>query len=125
MGRWAAIAEEMLAHDGKASLFSMEFLSFAGTEQATRIVESLEGADLHVILTVRDAAKTIPAQWQTSCRTGNQVPFRQVRARRADVLDSDGPPEGRAARMIERTAERRTDARRLGPAPGARRRSMS
>jgi len=105
VGRWAAIAEEMLSYDGKASLFSMEFLSFAGTEQATRIVDSLEGADLHVILTVRDAAKTIPAQWQTGCRNGNQVPFRRFVYSVRDVLESDGPPEGRAARMIERTQD--------------------
>src|SRR6476619_6799928 len=51
-GRWAAMAAEMLAHRG-ASILSMEFLSFADTDAAARVLASLEEADVHVVVTVR------------------------------------------------------------------------
>ena len=41
------------------------------------MLASLEEADVHVVLTVRDAARTIPAQWQTVCRNGGKVPYRR------------------------------------------------
>ena len=73
IGMWEKLATEMLTHHGRASIFSMEFLSFAGARQAARVIESLERADVHVILTVRDAVGAIPAQWQTHCRNGGTV----------------------------------------------------
>ncbi len=72
-GTWDKMAAEMLTFDGRASIFSMEFLSFAGTRQAARVISSLDGAEVHVILTVRDAVRNLPAQWQTSCRNGGTV----------------------------------------------------
>lgn len=101
-GMWSRIAEQMLAHRGAASIYSMEFLSFAGTSQATRIVESLAGADVHVVLTVRDAAATIPAQWQTSCRNGGKVPWGKFVRGVAPALQGQAP-KGRGARMFQRT----------------------
>jgi hypothetical protein len=71
-GAWQAMADEMLAHRGR-SILSMEFLSFAGKRQARRVVESLSGADVDVVLTVRDISAIIPAQWQTSVHNGSQV----------------------------------------------------
>ena len=69
-GAWQAMASEMLSHDGAASIYSMEFLSFAGSRKAKRIVTTLQPAPVHVILTVRDATATIPAHWQTTVRNG-------------------------------------------------------
>ncbi len=69
-GAWQRMARRMLGHDGAACIFSMEFLSFAGPQQAERIVSSLSPAPVHVVLTVRDATATIPAQWQTMVRNG-------------------------------------------------------
>lgn len=72
-GMWDKIAAEMLGFHGRASILSMEFLSFANARQAARVTSSLDGAELHVILTVRDAVGAIPAQWQTHCRNGGTV----------------------------------------------------
>jgi hypothetical protein len=100
-GKWAELTEQMLAHRG-TSIFSMEFLSYSDTEQATRILESLEGAEVHVIITVRDAASTIPAQWQTSCRNAGKVPLGKfIRGVRQALKDEE--PKGRGARMFQRT----------------------
>jgi hypothetical protein len=93
----------MLAHEGHASILSMEFLSYADTERATRIVESLDGAEVHIVLTVRDAAATIPAQWQTSCRNGATVTFRKFVQGVGVLLDDDGGRLGRGARIFQRT----------------------
>jgi hypothetical protein len=63
-GAWPRLRAEMMAHEGRASLVSMEFLSFAARDRAKAVVRSLRGAEVHIILTVRDASRVIPAQWQ-------------------------------------------------------------
>ena len=63
-GAWGRLRSEMMAYPGRASIVSMEFLSFASAEKARTVVRSLRGAEVHVILTVRDSSRVIPAQWQ-------------------------------------------------------------
>ncbi|HSE69794.1 MAG TPA: hypothetical protein VLA97_03475 [Nocardioidaceae bacterium] len=72
-GAWPVMAAQMLAHRGPASVISVEFLSFAGTRRARRIVEGLAGADVRIVLTVRDATALVPAQWQTDVHNGAAV----------------------------------------------------
>jgi len=72
-GEWAALARRMLDHRGRASILSMEFLSLASPRRARRVLRSLEGAEIHVILTVRNATATIQAQWQTNVRNTSRV----------------------------------------------------
>ena len=72
-GEWAALTRRMLDHGGRASILSMEFLSLANPRRAKRVLRSLEGAEIHVILTVRDATSTIQAQWQTNVRNTSRV----------------------------------------------------
>lgn len=102
-GRWAAVAQEMLEHRGESSVMSMEFFSFADPEQAARVVESLAGAELHVILTVRDATSAIPTQWQTGCRNGKRLPFPRFLAGVREVLRNGEQARSAGARMILRT----------------------
>lgn len=86
-GAWQELADEMLAHRGP-SIVSMEFLSFARRGQAHRAVQALAGADVDVVLTVRDTAAIIPAQWQTAVHNGERIswPDYVVGARRATGL---------------------------------------
>ncbi|MDP3969968.1 MAG: hypothetical protein Q8Q02_17015 [Nocardioides sp.] len=72
-GVWQALTDEMRAWDGSASLYSMEFLSFANKRKAKRILRSLHGVDVHVVLTVRDSLGALPAQWQTYSRNRGTV----------------------------------------------------
>lgn len=67
-GAWERLKDEMSAWQGRASVVSMEFLSFANARKARRVLTSLKGADVHVILTVRDSSRVIPAQWQEGCQ---------------------------------------------------------
>lgn len=64
-GTWASLREEMLAHSGHSSVVSQEFLSFA-RKRAQTVVRSLAPAQVHIVLTVRDASRVAPAAWVTS-----------------------------------------------------------
>jgi hypothetical protein len=50
---------------------SQEFMSFARRPRAQAIVQSLAPAAVHVVLTVRDASRVVPASWATSTRNRN------------------------------------------------------
>ena len=110
-GRWSEIVEEMLSYRGRGSIYSMEFMSFADTEQATRIMSSLKRARVEVIITVRDTVATIPAQWQTSCRNGGKVPYRRFVYGVRDAIESSGE-SGRAAKPV-RLFRRTQDIERM------------
>ncbi|KAA1427119.1 hypothetical protein [Nocardioides antri] len=101
-GRWDRLAEEMLAHRGKATVLSMEFLCWAKPEAAERIIASLGDAEVHVILTVRDTAAVLRSQWQTNCRNGAEVPLRRLIWGLRQVVEKDGQPSSRPERMIDR-----------------------
>ena len=103
-GMWAKFRDQMLAHEGRASIISMEFLSFADEERARRVVDSLAGVDVHVVLTVRDAAAAIPGQWQTSCRNGGTMPYERMLVGVRLALNEAGAHQHRAPyRLFQRT----------------------
>lgn len=101
-GRWDRLAEEMTAHRGKATILSMEFLCWAKPAAAERIIASLGDAEVHVVLTVRDAASVLRSQWQTNCRNGADVPLRRLIWGLRQVVENDGVPASRPERMIDR-----------------------
>lgn len=63
---WSQIVDEIDAWDGRLAVVSMEFLSLADSEGVQRAVESLSRHRLKVVLTARDLARVVPAQWQES-----------------------------------------------------------
>jgi hypothetical protein len=102
-GMWRSMVDEIQAHDGTSTVVSMEFLSYADEEKAARIVESFPGKEVHVVLTVRDAAQSVPAQWQTSCRMAGTAPLGAVVKAMAKGPSPTGEPGGQAARLLQRT----------------------
>jgi hypothetical protein len=104
-GAWSRLTSEMLTHEGRASVLSMEFLSYADRERAARVVDSFPGADVHVILTVRDAAGALPAQWQTACQGGRTQPLHGVLRGTRSVLRQDEDTAGRATALLRRTQD--------------------
>lgn len=64
-GAWQELLGDALSAPDNVSLISVEFLSFADPRRARRVMRSLAGADVRVILTVRDMASSLPSQWQT------------------------------------------------------------
>lgn len=70
-GAWHDLVSEALAAD--RSLISVEYLSFASRSAVRRVLDSLEGAEAHVVLTVRDMAAALPSQWQTLVHNNEKV----------------------------------------------------
>jgi len=102
-GMWDDLVSRMFAHQGAASVLSHEFLSFAGPKQAARVVGSLEGAEVHVILTVRNATNALPSQWQTHVRSGGNISWPRFAKSVRRGLRGQGPARGRGARTYLRT----------------------
>jgi hypothetical protein len=90
-GAWDRLVHQIMDHRG-TSVVSREFLSFADADGAERIVRSLHGADVHVVLTVRDAGKVLPSYWQTHIRNGGNIPWPKfLRAVRRGARDGATP----------------------------------
>jgi hypothetical protein len=66
-GEW-----EILAHQARqaprVAVISHELFSAADEQQAERAVRSLQPAEVHVVLTVRDMATLLPAEWQETVK---------------------------------------------------------
>jgi hypothetical protein len=92
---------EVGEYDGRGSVVSWEFLSFWDRSQAQRLLDAVPGAEVEVVLTIRDAARTMPAQWQTTCRNGTTLPWPRF-ARDIGAWLDDGR-DTRPARLFRRT----------------------
>ncbi|WP_139978223.1 hypothetical protein [Nocardioides litoris] len=98
--RWAALVDdlrEQAARPGSVGgVVSMEFLSFARQVGARRIVESLADFDVDVVITVRDAMRALPSQWNALTANGFQYTWPEfavgVRAFMAGTKDPAGRP---------------------------------
>lgn len=64
-GSWDELAHEMNAWRGD-SVVSMEWLSRVEPHQLRRILDSLASSEVHVVFTIRDLGRTLPASWQES-----------------------------------------------------------
>ena len=70
-GEWDILARESKLAP-RAAVISHELFAAADAEHARQAVASLDPAEVHVVLTVRDMAGLLPAEWQESVkhRTG-------------------------------------------------------
>jgi hypothetical protein len=75
-GDWDVLAAQALRVPG-AAVISNELLGACNDRQASRAVRSLWPADVHVIVTVRDIASLLPAEWQEAVKTRGTVPWEQ------------------------------------------------
>lgn len=70
IGRWDALAERVRRHDGTA-VVSHEILATATRTQVARALESLghgSGTEVHLVLSVRDLVRQVPAEWQENVK---------------------------------------------------------
>lgn len=82
-GEWEVLAKQALRTKGTA-VISHELLAGADADQARRAVSSLEAADVHVVLTVRDFGTLLPAEWQETVKHRNQQGWEDWLA---DIID--------------------------------------
>jgi hypothetical protein len=69
-GEWEILASEARQAQ-QIAVISHELFSAADTEQAERAVQSLQPAEVHLVLTVRDIASLLPAEWQETVKHRN------------------------------------------------------
>lgn len=77
IGAWDALAEQVRAHEG-TSIVSHEILATASRTQVGRALASLgheDGAEVHVLLSVRDLVRQIPAEWQENVKHRSRIRY--------------------------------------------------
>jgi len=84
-GEWEILARQA-QQAAKAAVISHELFSAADAEQAGRAVRTLQPAEVHVVLTVRDMATLLPAEWQETVKHRNG---REWEDWLADVIDRE------------------------------------
>lgn len=70
VGMWDRLAEQVREYDG-TSIISHEILADADRAQAERALASLghgDGTEVHLVLSVRDLVRQIPAEWQENVK---------------------------------------------------------
>ncbi|MBM7805838.1 hypothetical protein JOD57_001675 [Geodermatophilus bullaregiensis] len=93
-GAWDRIVAAARDHQGTTVVSHELFGDLSGAE-AARALADLDFAEVHVVVTVRDLARQLPAVWQEDVKNRHALPF-------ADFLDmvrpgSDRPDEQRPA----------------------------
>jgi hypothetical protein len=84
-GEWEILARQA-QQAPRVGVISHELFSAADPEQAERAVRSLEPAEVHVVVTVRDMATLLPAEWQETVKHRNAKGFTEWLA---DVIDRE------------------------------------
>jgi hypothetical protein len=69
-GEWEILARQA-RQAPRVAVISHELFSAADPQHADRAVSSLQPAEVHIVLTVRDIATLLPAEWQESVKHRN------------------------------------------------------
>ncbi len=84
VGAWDRVAAQVRDWSGTA-VISHEILATATRPQVARALESLgASADVHVVMSVRDLVRQIPAEWQENVKHRRVVSYHDFLARIAD-----------------------------------------
>jgi hypothetical protein len=75
----AALARQLAAATGSRCLITQELLGRAQRRQIARLLPALADHDVHVVVTVRDVARTIPSAWQQYVKAGHSEPYDEFR----------------------------------------------
>jgi hypothetical protein len=90
-GEWDVLTRQALRASGTA-VISDEVLAACNPPQADRAIRSLLPADVQVVLTVRDIASLLPAEWQETVKCRGTIPWEQWLA---GVIGSAPAPDRR------------------------------
>nr|WP_220481923.1 hypothetical protein [Nocardioides ginsengisegetis] len=77
IGAWERLAEQVRRWEGTA-VISHEILATASRAQAGRALESLghrDGTEVHLVLSVRDLVRQIPAEWQENVKHRSTISY--------------------------------------------------
>jgi hypothetical protein len=71
----AALPRQLASAPGTRCLISQELLGRADRSRIALLAPALEGHDVHVVVTVRDVARTIPSAWQQYVKAGQSYRY--------------------------------------------------
>ncbi|MGH3367227.1 MAG: hypothetical protein ACRDOY_08500, partial [Nocardioidaceae bacterium] len=71
-GSWQRLVERIKEWPDRA-LVTQEMFAGVTTAEAEQMVADLAPAEVHVVITVRDLARAVPAAWQQSVKTGRRL----------------------------------------------------
>jgi hypothetical protein len=93
-GEWEILARQAVqaAQAGKTAVISHELFSAADGQQAGRAVAALKPAEVHIVITVRDMASLLPAEWQETVKHRNARAWEDWLG---DVIDTESVAEDR------------------------------
>ena len=72
---WSELVREIRASRAQRVVVSSEWFADARDEAIRRIVEDLDPARVHVVITVRPIASILPSQWQQHVQAGLEVAY--------------------------------------------------
>jgi hypothetical protein len=90
-GEWDILASQA-KQAPRVAVISHELFSAADAEQAQRAVTSLQPAEVHVVITVRDMATLLPAEWQETVKHRNTRSWEDWLG---DVIDQESVSDDR------------------------------
>ena len=85
-GAWPKLARKIRRSSGSV-IISHEILSPAPPAKIARLMNDLEGCEVHVVYSARDLARQLPAAWQESVKQGRTWRFRRF----LDMAESGKP----------------------------------
>ena len=90
-GAWDALSLRARRHVG-TTVVSSELLAAASRQQVDAATSMLKGLEVHVVVTVRDLARQLVAEWQEGVKHGRRLTFAEFHARvgAGDTVRDDG-----------------------------------
>jgi hypothetical protein len=82
-GSWARLCKQAKSFEG-TTVLSNELFSNATRAQAEAALRELEGVEVHLVITARDLARQLPAEWQEGIKHGRGLRFRPFLERMLD-----------------------------------------
>ncbi len=89
---WSKLAQEIRGSAG-TTVVSSETLCLASDDQIRRILADLQGVDVDVVVTARDPARQIPAEWQEGVKHGRRPSY----PRFLETILGDAPAQKKRA----------------------------
>lgn len=86
---WGRISADVRAHRA-TTVISSETLCLATDEQIARILADLAGVEVDVVVTVRDPARQVPAEYQEGVKHGRRMSYPSF----LDTVLAEEPPRG-------------------------------
>ncbi len=78
---WSRLVAQVRAWDGEVAVLSYELFAGASEEQVRRALADLDGLEVHVVITARDLAASVPSAWQERLKFALTTPLEQWRPR--------------------------------------------